>query len=270
MDRRETNNLEWYDPVSITTKNGSLRITLSANPEHNLNYTGGMMSTWNKFCFSGGYIETSVVLPGLSSVYGLWPAVWTMGNLGRAGYGATLDGMWPYTYDTCDLGTLANQTQNGIPAQAATGGADGKPLSYLPGQRLSACTCGKDGEVDHPGPQKSDGSWTARQAPEIDIFEAQTNDKSLIGQVSQSAQVAPFDMFYDFLNTTGYVDNYNPSITAQNTFAVSLFPLPHGALLTALASRNAFIFFSQGSVTQEATSLVSTTNQDCYQYGTGW
>jgi hypothetical protein len=25
---------------------------------------------------------------------GLWPATWTMGNLGRAGYGGTLDGMW--------------------------------------------------------------------------------------------------------------------------------------------------------------------------------
>ncbi len=24
---------------------------------------------------------------------GFWPAVWTMGNLGRAGYGATLEGM---------------------------------------------------------------------------------------------------------------------------------------------------------------------------------
>ena len=24
---------------------------------------------------------------------GLWPSVWTMGNLGRAGYGATVDGL---------------------------------------------------------------------------------------------------------------------------------------------------------------------------------
>lgn len=24
------------------------------------------------------------------------PAVWAMGNLGRAGYGGSLDGMWPY------------------------------------------------------------------------------------------------------------------------------------------------------------------------------
>ena len=37
-----------------------------------------------------------------------------MGNLGRAGYGGTLDGLWPYSYDTCDVGTLANQTLNGL------------------------------------------------------------------------------------------------------------------------------------------------------------
>jgi Beta-glucan synthesis-associated protein SKN1/KRE6/Sbg1 len=47
----------------------------------------------NKFCFTGGYIETSVQLPGTNNVVGMWPAVWTAGNLGRAGYGATLEGM---------------------------------------------------------------------------------------------------------------------------------------------------------------------------------
>jgi hypothetical protein len=46
----------------------------------------------NKFCFSGGYVEAKVVLPGANNVYGLWPAIWSMGNLGRAGYGATLEG----------------------------------------------------------------------------------------------------------------------------------------------------------------------------------
>lgn len=71
------------------------------------------MQTWNRFCFTGGYIEASVSLPGRSNVYGLWPAVWTMGNLGRAGYGGSLDGMWPYTYDSCDVGTLKNQSLNG-------------------------------------------------------------------------------------------------------------------------------------------------------------
>jgi hypothetical protein len=77
-----TNNMEWYDPAAITTANGSLQITLSKKQTHNLNYQGGMMSTWNKFCFTGGILEASVQLPGVSDVVGLWPAVWAMGNLG--------------------------------------------------------------------------------------------------------------------------------------------------------------------------------------------
>ena len=36
---------------------------------------------------------STVMLPGFNNVQGLWPAIWAMGNLGRAGYGATLDGM---------------------------------------------------------------------------------------------------------------------------------------------------------------------------------
>lgn len=129
----------------------------------------------------------------------------TMGNLGRAGYGATLEGLWPYSYDSCDVGTLSNQTLNGLPEAAVDSGAtasDGH-LSYLPGQRLSRCTC--NGE-NHPGPKHSDGTFVGRAAPEIDIFEAQvripvwctidfshclqTTGQLGGGQVSQSAQWA--------------------------------------------------------------------------------
>ncbi|KAG5342991.1 hypothetical protein C0989_005942 [Termitomyces sp. Mn162] len=185
----QTNNLEWYDPSAITTQNGSLVITLSATPNHDLNYMGGMVTTWNKFCFTGGYIETRVQLPGANNVVGLWPAVWTMGNLGRAGYGASLEGMWPYTYDTCDVGTAPNQTFNGLPAAAVTEGDpyNNNHLSFLPGQRLSRCTC--KGE-SHPGPVHTDGSYVGRAAPEIDVFEALVNADDLAGQVSQSSQWA--------------------------------------------------------------------------------
>ena len=95
-----------------------------------------------------------------------------MGNLGRAGYGASLDGLWPYSYDSCDVGTLPNQTLNGLPVTATVNGdpSRGGALSYLPGQRLSRCTC--KGE-SHPGPKHSDGTFVGRAAPEIDIFEAQ-------------------------------------------------------------------------------------------------
>lgn len=87
-----------------------------------------------------------------------------MGNLGRPGYRATTEGTWPYTTDSCDIGTLANQTD-----PSGNGLKSPKGFSYLPGQRLSSCTC--PGE-DHPGPTRADGTFLGRGAPEIDVFEA--------------------------------------------------------------------------------------------------
>ncbi|KAF5393140.1 hypothetical protein D9757_001304 [Collybiopsis confluens] len=249
----QTNNMEWYDPAAITTQNGSLVVTFSKKETHGLHYQGGeypfrtkqttaelligMMSTWNKFCFTGGYFEASVMLPGVSNVVGMWPAVWALGNLGRAGYGATLDGMWPYTYDACDVGTAPNQTKNGLP-EAATqdGSADvNYALSYLPGQRLSRCTCSS---ASHPGPVHSDGSYVGRGAPEIDMFEAQITDS--IGYVSQSAQWAPFNDFYVWKNTSDNFKIYDSTISELNSYI--------------------------GGSTQQATSVVSETNQQCYEY----
>ncbi|KAG1801866.1 glycoside hydrolase family 16 protein [Suillus variegatus] len=206
------NGLEWYGPEAITTQDGYLVIALSQKQTHNLNYQGGE----NKFCFSGGYIEASVSLPGVNDVVGLWPAIWTLGNLGRAGHGASLEGMWPYTYDACDVGTAPNQTFNGLPL------------------RLSRCTC--KGE-SHPGPVHSDGTFVGRAAPEVDMFEARvwfaTGDP-LTGQVSQSAQWAPFNAGYIWLNTSSNEIIPNPSATEQ-----------------------------------QAASGVTTTNQDCYEGETG-
>ncbi|KAF7344352.1 GH16 domain-containing protein [Mycena sanguinolenta] len=247
----QTGDLEWYDPSAISTKDGALHITLSKVEDpadnHNMSYKSGMMSTWNKFCFTGGLIVANVMLPGTTNVFGLWPAIWTMGNLGRAGYGASLDGMWPYVYDACDVGTVANQTLNGGPPAALTSGggdADTLPfreLSYLPGQRLSRCTC--MGE-SHPGPVHSDGTYVGRSAPEIDILEAQiggsgTEDDPYLGQVSQSAQWAPFNKGYIWANTSDNLIIPDPTLSHQNSFS--------------------------GSEFQQATSVVSTTNQSCYQ-----
>jgi beta-glucan synthesis-associated protein KRE6 len=100
--------MEWYDPSSLTTKDGALEISLSKKNDHELNYTGGMMSTWNKFCFTGGLVEAAVMLPGTTNILGLWPAVWAMGNLGRAGYGASLEGtvsliLFPFRHKALDL-----------------------------------------------------------------------------------------------------------------------------------------------------------------------
>jgi hypothetical protein len=68
-------------------------------------------------------------------------------------------------------------------------------LSYLPGQRLSRCTCPND--PNHPGPKHPDGTWVGRGAPEIDVFEAVVDANTMIGEVSQSAQWAPFNPGYE-------------------------------------------------------------------------
>ncbi|KAF5389561.1 hypothetical protein D9757_004144 [Collybiopsis confluens] len=236
----QTNNLEWYSPAALSTKNGSLHVTLTKQKTHGLNYQGGMMTTWNKFCFTGGLVLASVTLPGANNVLGLWPAIWTMGNLGRAGYGASLDGMWPYTYDACDVGTAPNQTLNGLPIAATENGDPGNndALSYLPGQRLSRCTC--PGE-SHPGPVHSDGTYVGRSAPEIDVFEAQVSEGG--GYVSQSGQWAPFNHAYIWENTTENLIIYDSATTILNSYA--------------------------GGAFQQATSCVSETAQECYQLESG-
>ncbi|KAG8960222.1 hypothetical protein FRC03_006878 [Tulasnella sp. 419] len=238
-----TNNMEWYDPEAVTTQDGNLVITLDRKMSHNLNYEGGLVTSWNKFCFTGGLIEVSAVLPGASDIYGLWPAVWTLGNLGRAGYGGSLDGMWPYTYDSCDVGTLPNQTRpDGTPVENTQGndpGAGGA-LSYLPGQKLSACTC--DGEI-HPGPRKPDGSFVGRAAPEIDILEAQVDSGTRIGHVSQSGQWAPFNYKYEWLNTSENFEIYDHDVAELNSY--------------------------KGGALQQSTSVLALTNQQCYQHSGG-
>ncbi|KAG6918340.1 hypothetical protein DXG01_015199, partial [Tephrocybe rancida] len=189
-----TGDLEWYAPDAITTQGGQLVITLTEETYNDLNFKSG-----------------SPLAPGL------WPGVWSMGNLGRAGYGATTEGMWPYSYDTCDLGTFPNQTaRDGTPAAAATGSSDGGPLSFLPGQRLSACTCPGS---DHPGPKVSNG----RGVPEIDILEAQVDVDVFQGQVSQSFQCAPYNYKYEFNNATPATAIYNSDITSLNSYKGGVF-----------------------------------------------
>lgn len=240
-----TNDLEWYDPSQLTTSGGALQITLDrvANPadNHNLTYKSGMLQSWNKFCFTGGILEASIRLPGQSDVQGLWPALWTLGNLGRAGYGATLEGLWPYSYDSCDVGTLPNQTFPGemLPEAAVTNGDpyNGDVLSYLPGQRLSACTC--DGEP-HPGPKRSNGQYVGRSAPEIDVIEATVH--AGIGQSSMSAQWAPYNAEYKIANSSGEVEFYDPN-THYNDYV--------------------------GGVWQQTTSGLSLNNQEAYERSGG-
>jgi len=211
-----TQDLEWYDPDAVTTNNGVLEIRFDAFQNHGLNYRSGMLQSWNQMCFKGGRLEASVSLPGRGDTEGFWPGLWAMGNLARPGFTSTTQGLWPYSYDNvCDAGVTPNQSST-----------DG--ISYLPGMRLPACTC--SGE-DHPTP------GTSRSAPEIDVIEASVGylDSlgNQVGQVSQSFQVAPFDIWYQpnygesphsgqfppvLIFPQEFVEVYNPGITIVNEY----------------------------------------------------
>ncbi|KAJ9623452.1 beta-glucan synthesis-associated protein [Taxawa tesnikishii (nom. ined.)] len=195
-----TMDLEWYDPDAVTTADGTLNIRFDAFQNHGLNYRSGMLQSWNMLCFKGGYMEASISLPGRGDTIGFWPGFWAMGNLGRPGYAATTDGMWPYSYDNiCDAGITKNQS-------------DPDGLSSLPGMRLPACTC--DGE-DHPTPGYS------RSSPEIDALEASVGylDPPIgaaIGSASQSFQVAPFDTLWR--PNTEFIEVYDRSVSSMNAY----------------------------------------------------
>ncbi|TIA71747.1 hypothetical protein E3P91_02375 [Wallemia ichthyophaga] len=228
-----TGDMEWYTPEQVRTRDGSLQLTMDEHTVGNLSYISGMVQSWNKLCFTGGYIEFSIQLPGRGDVSGFWPGAWTMGNLGRPGYGATTEGTWPYSYDSCDVGVMPNQTNEaGTAPQGALTSNDNGQLSVLPGQKISKCTC--PGE-DHPGPRHDVG----RGSPEIDALEAQTDYQREGGAVSQSSQFAPFDFAYDWRNGSGYTDIYDRSVTEINSY--------------------------KGGVYQEAVSGVTFLGNDAYE-----
>ena len=114
-------------------------------------------------------------------------------------------------------------------------------MSYLPGQRLSRCTC--PGE-SHPGPIHEDGTYVGRSAPEIDVFEATiTYTTPMQGQVSQSGQWAPFNWKYEWYNTSDNLIISDDDVTKFNDYL--------------------------GGVYQQASSCLSMTNQQAYETNGG-
>lgn len=148
---------QFYNSSSVTTtKDGMLKISTKIGKTtwrrfdpvkkewkmESANFKSGMMQSWEKFCFTGGIVEVDVILPGDPSIGGLWPAIWMLGNLGRATYESSTNNIWPWSYDTC------NRT-------------------LQPAQTISACN-----PVNHYGMHPFQG----RGATEIDILEVMTGD----------------------------------------------------------------------------------------------
>jgi hypothetical protein len=117
-------SMQFYNSSAITTENGFLKISTYQErtqwprfdhikktwKQESKNFTSGMMQSWNKFCFTGGIVEVDVIFPGDPFVGGLWPAVWILGNLGRATYEPSTNNIWPWSYDTCTRDLQQAQT----------------------------------------------------------------------------------------------------------------------------------------------------------------
>lgn len=109
-------SLQFYNASQITTKGGNLVIKTTTedttwrgwNPYKKRyetmkrSFKSGMLQSWDKFCYTGGILEVDVQFPGSHDVGGLWPAVWLLGNLGRATFESSTNLMWPWSYDVCD------------------------------------------------------------------------------------------------------------------------------------------------------------------------
>jgi hypothetical protein len=89
-------------------------------------------------------VEVDIVFPGDPFIGGLWPAVWMLGNLGRATYEASTSNIWPWSYNQCDR-------------------------EKQPAQRISACN-----QNNHFGMHPFQG----RGATEIDLVEVMTGNSN--------------------------------------------------------------------------------------------
>lgn len=87
-------------------------------------------------------------MPGDWFYSGFWPAIWALGNLGKAGYMQSTQGFWPYSYSEC---------------------AESGPVSWSssPGQTVTACPNPPADYLRRFGFQPGQG----RGAPEWDMFE---------------------------------------------------------------------------------------------------
>ena len=109
-------SLHFYNSSAVTTTaEGFLNITTTVDRTEWITYNqlkkkyvpikkfykSGNVQGWNKFCFTGGIIEIDAIMPGEPTTAGLWPAMWILGNLGRATYEASTNKIWPWSYDSC-------------------------------------------------------------------------------------------------------------------------------------------------------------------------
>lgn len=175
ISNRDYSNMgqHYFAPEAVQTDLGNLIITTTKPKKkyRGAKYLSGSVQTWNKFCFTSGFVEVRAVLPGKWGIPGTWPAMWIMGNLGRATFLDSQTGTWPWSFDYCAPWI--------------------KKLEKV-SQLISAC----DNRTEKHDPNSIPEHYglnphQGRGATEIDIMEAQIKEKGGVAEISTSLQISP-------------------------------------------------------------------------------
>lgn len=172
---RDTTNMgqHFFLPQAVQVDKGNLIITTS-KPKHRYRgtkYVSGSVQTWNKFCYTGGYVEVRAILPGKWGIPGTWPAIWLMGNLGRAPFPGSLEDTWPWSFDVC-----APFIEKGQKVK----------------QKINACGNLTDKHDKGSYPERYGlNPFQGRGASEIDVIEAQIKARDEPAYISTSLQIRP-------------------------------------------------------------------------------
>lgn len=175
IDIRDKSNMGQHHflPQAVQTDKGNLIIT-STKPKggyRGAKYVSGSLQTWNKFCYTGGFVEVRAILPGKWGVPGTWPAIWIMGNIGRAAFLGSQDGTWPWSFDYCAPWVEKGEKKH---------------------QKINACGNLTDkNDPDSYADRYGLGAFKGRGATEIDVMEAQIRARDQPAMISTSLQISP-------------------------------------------------------------------------------
>ncbi|KAG7393602.1 hypothetical protein PHYPSEUDO_007439 [Phytophthora pseudosyringae] len=175
IDIRDTTNMgqHYFLPQAVQIDKGNLIITTSKPKKRyrGAKYVSGSVQTWNKFCYTGGYVEVQAVLPGKWGIPGTWPAIWIMGNIGRAPFLRSQDGTWPWSFDVC-----APYVEKVEKVK----------------QKINACgnLTNKHDKASYPE-MYGMNPFQGRGATEIDVIEAQIRARDEPAFISTSLQIRP-------------------------------------------------------------------------------
>ncbi|ETN03000.1 hypothetical protein PPTG_16032 [Phytophthora nicotianae INRA-310] len=172
---RDTTNMgqHYFLPQAVQIDKGNLIITTSKPKQRyrGTKYVSGSVQTWNKFCYTGGFVEVRAILPGKWGIPGTWPAIWIMGNIGRAPFLGSQDGTWPWSFDVC-----APYVEKVEKVK----------------QKINACgnLTNKHDKESYPE-MYGLNPFQGRGATEIDVIEAQIRARDQPAYISTSLQIRP-------------------------------------------------------------------------------